>query len=567
MTGKRPGGRARAKERAKRHQLAVGGARDLDVSHSPGDVGDASSTPDDAAKNGCTVVLSPGETGIAFHWPLRNAPSGELERLEQLMARPPSWRRRPPPKVDEQLTGLLQPMPAIDLLAVIDQIFSDERLAAASETDRRSFDRTRAVITAIAARPASAGWRTTLYVRGSEPPRQAFVLHPPRLLVVALKAGRLYFVMAVGPRGKTAHESKEAEALELELLSLMRWQMQHMPVLERKGAIHIGMPGVFHVLGLHMSQHGEAHNEVERFGPSRCRCTGADRCDREADWQAATTRARKISLDFESVLKSELPTEHARQAALPEQLLEPYAAVRKMVEENMLGAQHGLCQSAGNKTSADHGDGGNHGQFNYLVFSAPTLVRRLLKENPKVDLGLWEQEGGELVVPLSPRLEIIFNSEEGHACLANANLLPCCNAPEELKVAASRCAAGTFPSSSSPPFPSAPSPPRHTPPPPLSSQLACASPAHLNDPFMLRPTPTPTPFIAQVRPSAHTGGTPGRACRPLADGELRMRDGCGRLPLLAGGHHHLPTAGGDSSDAACGREPHPGHVCARAPHG
>ena len=71
-----------------RHQLAVGGARDLDVSHSPGDVGDASSTPDDAAKNGCTVVLSPGETGIAFHWPLRNAPSGELERLEQLMARP-----------------------------------------------------------------------------------------------------------------------------------------------------------------------------------------------------------------------------------------------------------------------------------------------------------------------------------------------------------------------------------------------------------------------------------------------------------------------------------------------
>jgi hypothetical protein len=122
----------------------------------------------------------------------------------------------------EQLTGLLQPMPAIDLLALIDQIFSDERLAAASETDRRSFDRTRAAITAIAARPASVGWFTTLYVRGSEPPRQAFVLHPPRLLVVALKAGRLYFVMAVGPRGKTAHDSKEAEALELELLSRTR---------------------------------------------------------------------------------------------------------------------------------------------------------------------------------------------------------------------------------------------------------------------------------------------------------------------------------------------------------
>ena len=430
--------------------------------------------------------------------------------------------------------------------ALIDDLFPEERLAAADESDRRSFDRTRAIVTAVAARPASAGWRATLYVRGSEPPRRPFVLHPPRLLVVALKVGRLYFVEAVGPRGKAVHATQEAEELELELLGLMRWQMQHMPVLERKGVIHVGMPGVFHVLGLHMSQHGEAHNEVERFGPSRCRCASAA-CDQEADWQSATIRARAISLQFESVLKVEMPTEHARQVALPEQLLEPYARVRKMVEESMLGAQHGLCQSAGNKTSADHGDGGNHGQFNYLVFSAPTLVRHQLQVNPNLDLGLWEQEEGELVVLLSPRLEIIFNSEEGHACLANANLLPLCNKPEELKVAASRCAVGLV-LSSNPLFHSS-SPLLPPPLPPSLPIISCL-----------------TPF-AQVRTPAHTRGPPGRACQPLTDGGLHVRDGRGHLPLLPRGYHNVPAASCHAPDAACSREPHPGHVCARTSEG
>jgi hypothetical protein len=128
-----------------------------------------------------------------------------------------------------------------------------------------------------------------------------------------------------------------------------------------------------------------------------------------------------------------MPTENARQVALGEQLLAPYAKHRAVVEKMMLGAQHGLCQSAGNKTSADHGDGGNHGQLNALAFSAPELIKRRLRDNPKLDLGVWEQEGGELLVPLSPRLEIIFNSGTGHACIAAKHLLPDCNNPEKLK--------------------------------------------------------------------------------------------------------------------------------------
>ena len=110
---KRRGGRARAKERAKRHQHAVGGARDIVVPHSPGDVGDASVAPDDAA-SGSTESRSPGD-GDAFHCPLRDAPRKRQFSMEALMATTPAGScRRPLPRVDEKTTQLLKPMPAAE---------------------------------------------------------------------------------------------------------------------------------------------------------------------------------------------------------------------------------------------------------------------------------------------------------------------------------------------------------------------------------------------------------------------------------------------------------------------
>ena len=334
------------------------------------------------------------------------------------------------PAVDQTKTQMLPPTFPRAALARIHTMLPADVVEEMSDNKRRSFERSVDVVAGLIGSPLQ--WRVAIYIRGEEPPSQPFWLRPPRLLVLVLRDGMLYVAMALGPRGKAVHESPEAHKLEHELLKLMRWQMAHMPVLPRKGWLHVGMPGIFHVLGLHLSQHANAKNEVEQFGPRNCACSSPT-CDLEEDWLAAVSKAREISLEFQSVLRGQMPTENARQVALGEQLLAPYAKHRAVVEKMMLGAQHGLCQSAGNKTSADHGDGGNHAQLNYLTFSTPELIKRRLQDNPKSDLGVWEQEGGELLVALSPRLEIIFNSATGHACIAAKHLLADCNNPEKLK--------------------------------------------------------------------------------------------------------------------------------------
>ena len=103
----------------------------------------------------------------------------------------------------------------------------------------------------------------------------------------------------------------------------------------------------------------------------------------------------------------------------------------------MLGRQHGLCVSMENKTSADHGDGGNQGMFNSLLFVAPPLVQRRVDADHTTDLGVWEHEQNELFCHISPRLEVWFNSEEGHACLASKSFLKITN-PVELAKAATQ---------------------------------------------------------------------------------------------------------------------------------
>jgi hypothetical protein len=75
---------------------------------------------------------------------------------------------------------------------------------------------------------------------------------------------------------------------------------------------------------------------------------------------------------------------------------------------------------------------GNHGQYNYLAFALPELVRRRLRAEPELDVGVWAQEKGELLLPLAWLgedgepfgLEVIFDSDGEHCCISHRSLLP-----------------------------------------------------------------------------------------------------------------------------------------------
>ena len=99
-----------------------------------------------------------------------------------------------------------------------------------------------------------------------------------------------------------------------------------MPKVPRKG-FHLLMPGSFFCLGTHHSQHAGARFEVENYGPNKCRC-GRVHCDPNTDWRAALETARQITLFAEAELARAMPTEFARQAALPENLLEAQVCSR-----------------------------------------------------------------------------------------------------------------------------------------------------------------------------------------------------------------------------------------------
>ena len=112
------------------------------------------------------------------------------------------------------------------------------------------------------------------------------------------------------------------------------------------------MPGRFHVLGLHLSQHLGDKCKVEMFAPEYCHCD-KEHCDTHATWRAALGEARSISTDFEGVLRAVMPTENARQAAPREHILTAFAKYRELVEALMLSNQHALCVSMAHKVPTD----------------------------------------------------------------------------------------------------------------------------------------------------------------------------------------------------------------------
>ena len=76
-------------------------------------------------------------------------------------------------------------------------------------------------------------------------------------------------VMLISPPATDGPAAAASAQLLDELLSLARWQITHMPVLQRKGALHVSMPGRFYCLGTHLSQHDGVRHEVEVFGPRK----------------------------------------------------------------------------------------------------------------------------------------------------------------------------------------------------------------------------------------------------------------------------------------------------------
>jgi len=198
--------------------------------------------------------------------------------------------------------------------------------------------------------------------------------------------------------------------------------------------IHEGMPGDFFPMGSHLDMHGGAKNSVELFAPKFCRCN-AKGCDKDVRFAQEMEAARAAAVNFTMVVEAVMPTEYARQAALKENLLRaPYGESREILEKIQMADQHGLCQSMGNKTAASHGDNNNLNQFNYLHFSAPERIQELLKTSPKMELGVWAAEDGELFVRLRPRLELMFNSARSHQCLPSYHLIHWACNPQQLKI-------------------------------------------------------------------------------------------------------------------------------------
>ena len=328
-----------------------------------------------------------------------------------------------PPAFDPAVEALVGPLTPLSLLKIIDDLpppsfgFSE-----------RSRIRTRAILRGLAFLDIGVTIDAYVYIRpevissddeGFELPNDGC-----RFVVTLYNGELLYFLVCTNISWMRT-SSAESMGLHTELVEMMEWQMCHMPELIRKAAIHLGMPGIFHSLSVHISQHPGAVAEIELTQPrGTCRCSR--HCtpkQQQAEWRCRRDRARHLSNMQAKELNHAMPTEYARQAAPSEQVLEAYARCRDVLEEAKLGNQDALCQSAGNKTSVDHGDGNNLGQFNALWFSAPELIWRLLSLDPAFDLGVWSMERGRVWIALRPLLEIIFNSAAGHCCLASKVLL------------------------------------------------------------------------------------------------------------------------------------------------
>jgi hypothetical protein len=115
-------------------------------------------------------------------------------------------------------------------------------------------------------RPGMEEFSVSIYVRGAVPPKKPLIVNPPRVLLIALRGGLIYPVALLAPEGgKEVADSAAARAVEQQLLAICRWQMQHMPVLARDGAIHEGMPGRFHPCALLTRTSGMGPNIAPDF--------------------------------------------------------------------------------------------------------------------------------------------------------------------------------------------------------------------------------------------------------------------------------------------------------------
>ena len=338
------------------------------------------------------------------------------------------------PAFDASRTELLAPMPAPHFMRILESIPAMEYGIA-----WRKFQRCRHLVEGLCSKPASAGFKVALYVRGEQPPPVAFEVRPPRLMLLTLRGGELYFVVHLGPRGKGAHMLQPAMDLEQKLLGMARWQVCHNPVLPRHGAQHEGpgwrMPGRFYCMGAHHCQRGGADSQVENFLPKHCRC-GVEGCDwAGAGYQRVMADWRDVAGQWARVAAFVHPTEYGRAASQREQFSTSLAEHRDIMDHIYMGDAHAGCQSCENKTSVSHGSE-NHAELNVLTFSAPERIARLHAADPKIDLGVWAMERGEVVSSLSPRWEGIFNSDAEHCCIPHRKLLPhVCDAPRLARAA------------------------------------------------------------------------------------------------------------------------------------
>ena len=289
----------------------------------------------------------------------------------------------------------------------------------------RSRERCRQIVRLLAALPETQHYRGALYVRGDQPPSAPHELPVEPLIVLTLHGDILYFALLITPPAVDGEKGEKQRSLAAWLLELAKWQMQHMPELPRKGGIHVGMPGMFYMLGVHHSQHAGAKHEVEAFAP-RARCGCRRRCtevEKIAAWRRHMKDVRGAVADSASFMAEVMPTEHARQAAAVENYFTAYAEHREVLEAAKLHDQDGFCMSVGNKASVAHGDAGNQNQFNVLFFTCPPRIAQLYAADHSYDLGVWGMEDGELFVPLAPRLHLIFNSSASHGIIPSHGLL------------------------------------------------------------------------------------------------------------------------------------------------
>ena len=348
------------------------------------------------------------------HWSSTCCACAEPHQAEQ-----PSASSSPSP-IDFNVTELHASLEMQHLLTII-----DEMPAPLDGFAARSRVRTRQIVRLLAHLPEARHFDAALCVRGEEAPDEPYALPVKHTLLVTLHGDVLYFTALILPPAADGEAAEREARLAALLLRIARWQMCHIPEVPRKGAMHVGMPGMFYILGTHLSQHPGAKHEVELFGPRvPCRCPcGCSEARRWRDWRKMMAEVRGVTDEMAALLALLMPTEHARQAAAVENYFTAYADHREVLEAAFLSDQHGFCQSVANKASVGHGDAGNQNQFNVLVFSCPEYMARKFAADPAIDLGVWGMEGGEVYVPFVPRLTVFFNSSASHACVPHRKLL------------------------------------------------------------------------------------------------------------------------------------------------